>query len=273
MGDSEKVTAPEDKQSGGSSILERAPENVKEYLKNKLPEGISDEEAAFKLAEIGMNSEKLIGRKKEAIIDSLFENEDSKLMQALKEKGKTEQKAEVETKPVEGQGPPTKEEAQKMLREIMGDEYAKTEERIQGINQQLSESEKRMQQERLEQQITQLDTSYRQLTSQIPEEEIGPYVKPVLEILWDEKTGGPREEFRGLYHARNPVKAALLVYLGITGSNPELLSKLSKPVYTEGGGVNMPAGKASSKSPTDEAFLRACEADKPHRLYELNTKK
>jgi hypothetical protein len=278
MGDSDKATAPENKQNGGSSILDRAPENVREYLKNKLPGGISDEEAAFKLAEIGMNAEKLIGRKEDDIVKSLFEDKDSKLMQALKEKKGTEESkegTEPESPPVKGEEF-TEEEAKRMLDKLLGDKYKEIEERVSKIDQRSTESEKRQEKARLEQQINSLDNSYKQLITRIPEEEVGPYVTSVLEILWDSKTGKPRQESAMFLNSPNPVKAALQFYLDATGSNPELLGKLSSLStipFTEGSGGSMPAGKASSKSPTDAAFEAAIAADEPHELYEVKNRK
>jgi len=276
MVDSDKAIAPDNEQSGGSSMIDKAPDDIREFLKNKLPEGVSDEEAFLKVSKDYMNAEKLIGRKEDAIIDSLFDKKDSRLMQALKgkEQPEVDNKEEPKAKetPAQKGGELTQEEARMLLQEIMGGKNKEIEEKQNNILQQLSESEKRMQAEKLEQQVTQLDNSYKELISQIPEEEVGEYVKPILNILWNEKTGKPREDAGLFYKTRNPVTTALQFYLSATGANPELLSKLSKPIYTEGGGVNMPAGKASRKSPTDRAFDEAVAADKELDLYKLNRK-
>ncbi len=272
MLDSDKVMTPEPKQNGGPSLdLSQVPDDTKDWLKNKLGEDVSLTQDNFlKVVDMYRNAEKKIGQKEDDIVKSLFENPDNKLMQALKQnlpakepeaKKSPEQKKEPEI---------TDEEAQRLLYQIRSEKDKELEARQNAIDARLSEAEKREQREEQERNVRQLDTSYRELISQIPEKEVGPYVKAITEILWDGNTGKPRADAGFLYYARNPVKAALISYLGMTGSNPALLSKLSNPVYTEGGGGNLPPGQASVKSPTDDAFDKAIKADR--ELDEFNKK-
>lgn len=269
---SDKATAPETKQIGGSSLdLSQVPDDTRDWLKNKLGEDIPlTQENFLKMATSYQNAEKKIGQKEDEIVKSLFEDPDNKLMQALKEK-QPEQKAKeeppTEQKAEEGL---TEEEAKNLLNAIQGEKSKEFEARQNALDAKLSESEKRVQREEQERNIRQLDTSYRELISQVPVEEVGPYVKAITELLWDSNGGGPRPDARILYNARNPVQAALKFYLSMTGSNPALLTKLSNPVYTESGGGSMPAGQASRKSPTDDSFDKAIEADR--ELDDFNRK-
>lgn len=273
---SDKATAPDTKQTGGSSLdLSQVPDDTRDWLQSKLGEDISlTQENFLKMAKSYQNAEKKIGQKEDEIVKSLFEDPDNKLMEALKanqpeQKAAEPQQKEPEQTP-EGEPDLTKEEAQRLLEAIKSDNYKKIEKKEADILTRLSEEEKRRQREEQEKTIRELDNSYKELITHIPEKEVGPYVKAVTELLWNGETGGPREDAKILYHARNPVQAALKFYLSMTGSNPALLQKLSSPVYTEGGGGSVPAGQASRKSPTDDAFDKAIQADR--ELDDFNRK-